>query len=474
MANTEIAEHVNRIKKEYAKIYEKIQWITPEAAEQAKGIRDRLILEIFKETGAAWKFSDTKLISHGISPGCTLCGEGEWSCLFINGICNAKCFYCPSSQQDKGDPITSSVEFPNALDYADYVNRFKIKGVSFSGGEPFLTFDKVIHFLKTLREKVPHPLYIWMYTNGILVTADKLKALRDNGLDEIRFDLSADHYTLGGPQKAVGIIPRVTVEIPAIPEDLDKTKKMIGELYSAGVDYLNLHQIRCTEFNRPKLIKRGYNFLHGPGVTILETELTALELIRYGLEQNIPLPMNYCAFTYRHQHQKAGAMKRNALMIKAAHEEITATGHIRAMGVWGEPEQISKIHDRFISENIDPQFWKRGSKGDHLLLHSSLLPELDTKGLRLKIGYSGTALRPSVSFRHPFKEIPLNKGKKVVIERFVRKTVWLEEEQAHQFGALFLGQKSGPPTPPSDLLPDDVFRQIKKFESISPGLAQYY
>ena len=49
-----------------------------------------------------------------------------------------------------------------------------------------MTFDRVMLFLKTLRSKVPHPSYLWMYTNGLLVTEDKLKALRDNGLDEIR------------------------------------------------------------------------------------------------------------------------------------------------------------------------------------------------------------------------------------------------------------------------------------------------
>lgn len=125
-----------------------------------------------------------------------------------------------------------------------------------------------------------------MYTNGLLVTQDKLKTLRDNGLDEIRFDLSADHYRLDALKMAIGIIPRVTVEIPAIPGDLEQTKQLIEQLHGLGVDHLNLHQIRCTSFNRNQLAKRGYTFLHGPGVTVLETELTALELIRYSLEKN--------------------------------------------------------------------------------------------------------------------------------------------------------------------------------------------
>ena len=93
------------------------------------------------------------------------------------------------------------------------------------------------------------------------------------------------HYT-----KLYEIIPVVTVEIPAVPEDLEITKPLTAVLSSMGVKYLNLHQIRCTQFNRPKLVRRGYTFIHGPGVAVLETELAALELIRHTLDRNIPLP----------------------------------------------------------------------------------------------------------------------------------------------------------------------------------------
>jgi pyruvate formate-lyase activating enzyme-like uncharacterized protein len=83
------------------------------------------------------------------------------SCLFINGICNAKCFYCPSTQNEKGQPMTNTLEFKNPNDFADYVRVFNIRGVSFSGGEPFMTLDRVLFFLKTLRSRISHPLYIW-------------------------------------------------------------------------------------------------------------------------------------------------------------------------------------------------------------------------------------------------------------------------------------------------------------------------
>ncbi len=156
--------------------------------------------------------------------------------------------------------MTSTLEFRTPEDYVDYVERFDIQAVSFSGGEPLMTFDRVVQYLKSLRARISRPLYIWMYTNGLLATQDKLKTLADNGLDEIRFDISADRYCLDVLKEAVDVIPHVTVEIPAIPEDVEKTRQVIRLLHDQGVNFLNLHQIRCTPFNLPELIRRGYTF----------------------------------------------------------------------------------------------------------------------------------------------------------------------------------------------------------------------
>ena len=338
-----------------------------------------------------------------------------------------------------------------------------------------MTFDRVMAFLKALRSKVSHPLYIWMYTNGLLVTEDKLKALRDNGLDEIRFDISANQYRLDALKKALGIIPRVTVEIPAIPEDLETTRQVIKELFDAGVNHLNLHQLRVTPFNKNRLIQKGYTFLHGPKVTVLETELTALELIRYALEQNIALPINYCSFTYRHQFQRAGAHRRNSLHIKAAHEDITPTGHIRTMSVCGNKEAIRAIHQHLLSQESDISLWRVTKDSEQLLFNAALWPFMDFSHVRLKVGYSGTALKSSVSFLHPFKEVTLNKKRKVVIERHVEQPgIWLEGEQIQLFGQGFARPKADLSDHTPENLPPDLLKEIRSFESFSPGLAPYY
>lgn len=472
----DISDIIRRTKEEYADSYDAMTWLTPEEAIEASHRRDSLLKDIFKHPagGPDWLFSDTKLYTHSLSPGCSLCGNGEWSCLFINGICNGKCFYCPSTQTEKGQPMTNTLEFKNANDYADYVRVFNIKGVSFSGGEPFMTFDRVLLFLKTLRSRVSHPLYIWMYTNGLLVTEDKLKILRDSGLNEIRFDLSADSYRLDALKKAVGIIPCVTVEIPAIPEDLDKTRPLLTTLHREGVNHLNLHQLRCTPFNKSRLIHRNYTFLHGAKVTVLETELTALKLIRYALDENIPLPINYCSFTFRSQFQKAAALKRNCLIMKAAHEDMTKTGHIRTMSVMGEEKNIRSIHETLMSKGIDTALWRTSKSFDQIFFNGALWPHMDFTRVRLKVAYSSTSLKPSVSFRNPFKEVALNRKKKVVIERYTEEPgLFLEGHQIHTFGHKFISPKGGS-SPAMENPPLELPDAIHLFESFRPGLAPYY
>ncbi|NWH05697.1 radical SAM protein [Desulfobacter latus] len=474
ITRNEQSSYVKRIEKDYAGAYKTMNWLnSPETVKTATEAREELISAIFGRSGssAAWEFAGTKPYTHGLSPGCALCGQGKWSCLFINNICNARCFYCPSEQNDRGLPMTSTVTFEKALDYVLYVNRFGIEGVGFSGGEPLMTLDRVLDYLNTLGNHACRPIYTWMYTNGILATKDKFKALRDNGLKEIRFDLSADNYNLSGLEKAVGIIPVVTVEIPAVPEDLEITKPLTAVLSAMGVKYLNLHQIRCTQFNRPKLIRRGYTFIHGPDVAVLETELAALELIRHTLDRNIPLPVNYCSFTFRNQFQKAAARHRNARLVKKDWEEITPTGFIRAMSITGPPERLGPVLDRFRCQEDGK--WEVSAKQDRISFHSRLWPLIDFTGLELKIRYNATALRPAATLRYPFTKIRLNQDKAVVIERDDRHPgIRLKGDEIPAFARQFL-MPSGTGADPTGLSLEQE-QTAFRFECFDQGLAPLY
>ena len=75
-------------RKEYSEDYDRMKWLLPKQAEAAASTRNSLVDLIASHPESNWVYSQTKLYTHAISPGCALCGQGEWSCLFINGICS--------------------------------------------------------------------------------------------------------------------------------------------------------------------------------------------------------------------------------------------------------------------------------------------------------------------------------------------------------------------------------------------------
>lgn len=412
--NTERERIIKANQKEFKLFYNQLSFIAPDHIIEYNRMRDQLVSEI--NSYVSWGYHRTKVDCSSLSKGCELCGEGTWSCLFINNKCNANCFYCPTSQNEYGNPTTQTIEFPEVEDYISYLKKFGFKGVSISGGEPLLSLDKSLHFIKRIRESFGKEMYIWLYTNGILANSDNLNLMKEAGLDEIRFDIGAAGYNLEKVRLAKSIIPVVTVEIPAIPEDFEKLKNVTQELAFIGVDHLNLHQIRCTEHNYTKLLERNYTFLHGPKITVLESELTALRLIQYIKQNHISLPVNYCSFIYKYRFQRMAARQIFAPSVVKPHEEITETGIIRDLFLKGEKE---KIRDQFylLRDNLPEENFALMNDEKELHFKKKCWRLLDFSKFDLFITYSRPFILPAVSYRNIFKEISLNRHKKIVLER---------------------------------------------------------
>ena len=273
-------------------------------------------------------FKNTKPYYRAISPGCKLCGEGKWSCLFITNKCNASCFYCPASQEQDAIPTTQGLDFPSADEYAEYVKAFGFKGVAFSGGEPLLYFDKTLEYLKAVRKICPD-VYIWIYTNGLLADREKMTKLADAGLNEIRFDIGATNYNTDKIKLASGLIPNITVEIPAVPKKTHLLQKLLKTLEVLGVSNLNLHQLRLTNYNAPHLFKHNYTFINAERPIVLESEISALEILKYAKENSMEIGVNYCSFYYKYRFQKAGFRKILANGAGVAPNNITENGFVR-------------------------------------------------------------------------------------------------------------------------------------------------
>ncbi|MBR9985917.1 MAG: radical SAM protein, partial [Desulfosarcina sp.] len=388
---------------EFGDTTDRLNWVSPAGAMAAQTERNQRLQAIGQRLHLAFK--GTKPHIGPLSPGCRICGEGDWSCLFVNGKCNCRCFYCPSSQDEIGIPTTNRVPFTRPADYAAYVSHFGFNGISLSGGEPLLTPALTLRFLQAVDRSKKRPLHLWMYTNGTLLTTDLVTKLKDAGLDEIRFDLSAVGYDLKKIRLAVGQIPFVTVEIPAIPEDFQRLTELLPQMKAIGVDHLNLHQLRLNPFNRDRLDQRKYTYLHGEKVTVLESELTALALMQHVVDRNIGLPVNYCASVFQHRFQRAAARRKSARLMLKPHESVTESGFIRSLAVVGDPERLSRQADRLINAGLNQRLWTIGGRNDHLHFHPQLWDQAVSAELNTIVSYSEALLCPHISYHRTFKEV---------------------------------------------------------------------
>ncbi|MBN2399005.1 MAG: radical SAM protein [Candidatus Aminicenantes bacterium] len=337
-------QDIENVRKSVGWVYDDLRWVTEKEAATAQ--RERRELLDFLQDRVNFSFSGTKPHTGSLSRGCRICGEGFWSCMFINQLCSADCFFCPQDRKVTKDDLPCTghgMVFREMEDYVDFLAYAGYRGVGFSGGEPLLAFDKLLAYIKRIRERHGNDLYLWLYTNGDLVDQEKLITLRDHGLNEIRFNICADNYGLESVKKAVGVIDTVTVEIPAIPEDFETVKKSMALMQELGVSHLNLHQLLVTMYNYRELKARNYTFLHQESISVLESELTALRLMKYAVENNITLPINYCNSFYKSQFQVKGNRERIASPVMEEREELTEAGYIRKLEVQGEGEAGSMV-----------------------------------------------------------------------------------------------------------------------------------
>jgi pyruvate formate-lyase activating enzyme-like uncharacterized protein len=392
-----------------------LAWITPEKADAAESERAGLLRAVGPDLIQVCQ--NTKLHLGPLSPGCRICSQGDWSCLFVNGRCNCRCFYCPSPQDDVSVPTTNRLTFNKAGDYADYVGAFGFKGISISGGEPLLTFERSRTYIEAVRRQHGDGLHIWLYTNGVLLTREKLTRLHEAGLNEIRFDISAVDYSLDQVALAPGLIDCVTIEIPAIPEDFHRLVGLLPHIKALGVDHLNLHQLRLTPHNAVHFKDRPYTYLHGEKVTVLESESAALRLLAHTQAQGIGLPVNYCSFAYKHRYQGMAVRRRHARQVVKGHESVTGSGYIRTLELWAAPDVNEARARAFAAQPDASGKWCLSGKKDRLYFHADLLPHLNPAAGELKVSYAQAVLNSHISYHHHFKEIRVNPGVSLFLER---------------------------------------------------------
>ncbi len=458
--------HLLRNQEEYQVKYNYLKFPSPKEA--ATAMQDRKTILSTLESRVKWGFHNSKVDVTKLSKGCQLCGEGQWSCLFINNLCNGKCFYCPTQQNDLAQPETNTLIFEEPQTYVDYIRKFGFKGVSISGGEPLISFDKSLAFVKAVKDAFGDEVYVWLYTNGILLTPEKVEAFKQAGLNEMRFDIGATEYKTDKLQLALGQIPVVTVEIPAVPQEEELLKEKIRELSALGVNHLNFHQMRLTPYNFNQLVEHDYTYIHGEKVTVMESELTALRLIQFALDEGLDLPINYCSFVYKNRHQKSANRKKHAPLVRYPWEEVTENGFIRNVYTRLSHERQEEVLNLFEDE-LAKGWVIFNEKTSRMDFHSELFKRFVALELPLWVEYHVSHIFPQETGINDSTRIPLNDEREVVVERrMANLPIELDDEKRKFFLSLLNQDVQYKESE------DSKIQQIMTYEFIPEGLGDYY
>jgi len=295
-------------------------------------------LEIHNDGLSVWtKTPSAKTLSRG----CQACKAGKWLCLYVGKKCNIDCVYC--AQGTKHEKMIDP-EQPDLINDTYHIEDTKnmlndpkaiwagqnVGGIGYSGGEPFIYLDKVFNLANFVSAHYQH-IYQWIYTNGLLVTEDKLKMLYDVGIREIRFHIGASNFNkkvLDNLKMATGVMDYVNIETPAGPklkeflidkgwifrlEDMGVYQMNFGELSTVGVNemkkFLLGHKRAIEYFQKSQQLYVYDSFIEK---SVLGRNLsqfyisptisreTTYEIMKYVIDKKIDILINDCSQDAKH------------------------------------------------------------------------------------------------------------------------------------------------------------------------------
>ncbi len=285
------------------------------APEPARVRRLTELLERLRAAGVKGDAASMTLFTRRLPPGCRPCLKGDGSNFYVTGLCTRDCFFCFNQKPRKDELVAHGLPVETPEEAAAVVERFGLRSVGLSGGEPLLKLDRVLAILRALRA-LPRPPRVDLYTNGDRADAATLRALKAAGLHSIRFDAVARDFDLAPAAVARAIFDEVAVEIPVIPEQMGKLKTMMLELERLRVPYLNIHELFLCAENRERSEARGERAREGgesrhllwrPAARSLES---CLELLLFGLEACPTLSVYLCSCGTQESIARRGWLKR--------------------------------------------------------------------------------------------------------------------------------------------------------------------
>lgn len=241
--------------------------------------------------------------------------------LFVTGICGKNCFYCPvSNERREKDQIFANERPVNTdEDLIEEAISMDALGTGITGGEPLLRLDRVVHYIKLLKNNFGKSHHIHLYT-ALAPDKNVLESLRRAGLDEIRFHPPRNMLQNIDRMYKVPIIEAhkmgisTGIEVPAITCDLSGVISLLKEVDG----FLNLNELEFSETNLAELKKKGY-------VPVNDTSCAALGSKEFAETLDFDR-LHFCSSRFKDAVQMRERFKRIAKKSARNFDEVTEDG----------------------------------------------------------------------------------------------------------------------------------------------------
>jgi len=275
--------------------------------------------------------------------GCALCDQGSKMVLFITGLCERTCWYCPLSQErkNKDHVYANEHEIRSPDEMLIVAEKMSALGTGVTGGEPFSVIDRLVQYTRVLKETYGKGHQIHMYS-GIAPTKEDLEQIV--GLvDEIRLhppvelwdDISTTEYAISvNLARSLGF--QIGFEVPSIP-GLEKFTSFLSQL-----DFLNVNELEWGDTNANAMRSAGYE-LANPTSNAVRVDLRAAQ--EFLKEPKV----HWCSSHFKDSVQLRRRLIRIATNTARPFDEITEDGTILYGVLKGDPDLTSVVD---LSENM--------------------------------------------------------------------------------------------------------------------------
>ena len=236
--------------------------------------------------------------------------RGCLSCLLGTGLsavrktnrCNAACPFCYDyGLLDQIEPIGEALWEIGGSRYREedlellFALQGKPTGISYVYLEPFMEIEKYYGIIRRFHKAGIHQ---HLYTNGLNATPEKLRALGEAGLDELRFNLGASgtaDRVIDAMAAAKDYIPQVGIETPMTREFFRALEKKKDRILAAGIDFINCAELHLNDNNLVNYAGESLYYCRmGYLSPIFSRDLT-LQMMKDAAEESWPIAVHDCS-----------------------------------------------------------------------------------------------------------------------------------------------------------------------------------